>query len=107
MSAHPTVSIVIVCMNRLDNLYPCLRGIEKCCSGEFETLVVAYQFDESAFTRVKEDFPRVKFISSSSTRGFSENNNLALKQAEGEYCFVLNDDTLISEDVIGHLVRDF
>ncbi len=51
MSAHPTVSIVIVCMNRLDNLYPCLRGIEKCCSGEFETLVV----EESGGVAAAED----------------------------------------------------
>ena len=107
MEAHPRVSIVIVCMNRLDNLYPCLQGIERYCTGECETIVVAYQFDNDTLTRVKEDFPWVRFIVSSATRGFSENNNLALSIARGEYCFILNDDTLINEDVTGHLLQDF
>ena len=34
-------------------------------------------------------------------------NNLALRQARGQFCFVLNDDTELHEDVIGALVRDF
>ena len=36
------VSIVIVCMNNLKNLYPCLDSIRKYTHVSYETLVVAY-----------------------------------------------------------------
>lgn len=106
-SRAPEVSVVIVCMNRPDNLYPCLRSIRKYCSVSHEVLVVAYLFSGDNLSRAKADFPEVSFIESNETRGFSENNNLALKLARGRFCFVLNDDTELHSDVIGRLVADF
>ncbi len=101
------ISIVIVCMNRPDNLYPCLRSIREHTHTDYEILVVAYRFSEENLTPLREDFPEVNFIISDEIRGFSENNNLALAQARGEYCFILNDDTELHEDVISRLESDF
>lgn len=98
------VSIVIVCMNNLKNLYPCLEGIKKYTSVSYECFVVAYLFSRGNLEKVKKDFPWVKFIESNEIRGFSENNNLALRQAKGKYCYVLNDDTLMDSPVIDKLV---
>ena len=103
----PEVSVIIVCMNRPDNLYPCLESLRQYTRVNFETLVVAYMFSKVNLERAKADFPWVKFIESNGLRGFSENNNLALRQVEGRFCFVLNDDTELHEDVIGRLVEDF
>lgn len=101
------VSIVIVCMNNLDNLYPCLNSIRKYTKIGYETLVVAYLFSKENLAKVRTDFPWVTFIESNEYRGFSENNNLALRQAKGEYCFVLNDDTVIKMPVIDMLLEDY
>ena len=98
------VSIVIVCMNNLKNLYPCLESIKKYTTVSYETLVVAYLFSKENLEKVKKDFPWVTFIESNEIRGFSENNNLALRQAKGKYCFVLNDDTFMDIPVIDRLV---
>ena len=98
------VSIVIVCMNNLKNLYPCLESIKKYTTVSYETLVVAYLFSKENLEKVKKDFPWVTFIESNEIRGFSENNNLALRQAKGKYCFVLNDDTYMNMPVIDRLV---
>ncbi len=102
------VSVVIVCMNRPDNLYPCLESLRRHSSPglEVETFVVAYLFDKQKLGQAKADFPWVRFIESDEIRGFAENNNLALRQADSRYCFILNDDTELSEDVIGRLVAD-
>lgn len=98
------VSIVIVCMNNLHNLYPCLESIRKYTTEvTYETFVVAYLFTKEKLEKAKADFPWVTFIESNEFRGFSENNNLALKQAKGKYCFVLNDDTEIQMPVIDGL----
>lgn len=48
--------------------------------------------------------PLVEFIESNEVRGFSENNNLALRQAMGKYCFVMNDDTEMNMPVVDKLV---
>lgn len=101
------VSIVIVCMNRPDNLYPCLKSIIAHTTVSYEILVTAYMFTPENLDNVRKDFPQVKFIPSDELRGFSENNNLALKHASGRFCFILNDDTEFSEPVIDRLVQDF
>lgn len=101
------VSIVIVCMNNLKNLYPCLNSIRKYTSVSSETFVVAYLFSKENLIKVKQDFPWVTFIESNEIRGFSENNNLALRQARGKYCFVVNDDTEMKMPVVDRLVESF
>lgn len=101
------VSIVIVCMNNLKNLYPCLNSIIKHTSVSYEILVVAYLFSRKNLEKLKVDYPLITVIESNDIRGFSENNNLALKKARGEYCFVVNDDTEMEEPVIDKLVESF
>ena len=103
----PKVSVVIVCMNRPDLLYPCLEGIRAHTSVPYEVWVVAYMFSEENLTRLKVDWPDIKVVESRELRGFSENNNLALRQIDSDYCFIVNDDTLMSMPVIDRLVDDF
>ena len=87
----PLVSIVIVCMNRPDNLYPCLEGLRAHTGVACETWVVAYRFPPGDLAKVQEDFPWVRWIVSEGIRGFSENNNLALRRVRGRYCFIVKD----------------
>ena len=103
----PQVSIVIVCMNRMDNLRPCLDSIKSFTTVSYETFVVAYLFKEDNLKALREEYPWVKVIESDEIRGFSENNNLALRQVTGEYTFIVNDDTFIDSPVIDNLVADF
>lgn len=99
------VSIVIVCMNKPDNLRVCLPSIQKYTSVTYEVFVVAYLFSKENLAAIRDEFPWVKIIESNEIRGFSENNNLALRQATGKYCFVLNDDTEMRMPAIDKLVE--
>lgn len=101
------VSIIIVCMNRPDNLHPCLESISRTVTVSYETLVVAYLYPPEALAEERANYPWVTFIESNEIRGFSENNNLALRQARGRFCFILNDDTELKEGALDSLVADF
>ena len=94
-------------MNNLKNLYPCLDSIIKHTKVTYEILVTAFMFSRENLEKAKRDYPGVTFIESNELRGFSENNNLALRQAKGRYCFVVNDDTFMTSPVIDLLVQAF
>ena len=102
----PEVSVVIVCMNRPDILYPCLDSLRAHTTVPYEVLLVAYRFSPENLADVKAKYPWIQLVVSDEIRGFSENNNLALQQAKGRYCFVVNDDTLMQMPVIDRLVKD-
>lgn len=105
LSSPPVVSIVIVSMNKPDVLRICLDSIrQQNHDYSYETWVVAYLYQPSSLQQLRNDYPWVTFIQSNEIRGFSENNNLALRQARGRYCFVVNDDTEMKMPVIDRLV---
>ena len=103
----PKVSVVIVCMDRPDLLNPCLESIRAHNRTELEVWVVAYRFSAENLERLRADWPAVNIVDSRELRGFSENNNLALRQVTGDYCFIVNDDTLMRMPVIDRLLADF
>ena len=103
----PQVSVIIVCMNRPDTLFPCLDSIRAHTKVSYEVLLVAYRFSEDNLQSVRMRYPWVSIIESMQIRGFAQNNNLALKEAKGRFCLVLNDDTLLEMPLIDALVEDF
>ena len=100
------VSVVIVSMNRPDILHPCLESLRAFNRTEMEVFVVAYRYTPENVQVLRRDHPDVTVIESGGTRGFSENNNLALRQAAGEYIFIVNDDTVQEMPVVDRLVAD-
>lgn len=93
-------------MNNIRCLFPCLDSIKKHTSVSYETLVVAYMFSQENLELLSQNYPWVTIIQSNELRGFAENNNIALDQAQGQYSFIVNDDTLMSMPVIDMLVED-
>ena len=69
------VSIVIVCMDNLTNLRPCLNSIKKYTNVSYEVFVVAYLFKSENLIKVMNEYEWVNFVESNEIRGFSENNN--------------------------------
>lgn len=98
------VSIVIVSMNRMDNLDICIPSIEKYTNCRYKIYVVAYLFSKENLKLLKEKYPDVIVIESNEIRGFAENNNLALRQVKTPLTFILNDDTEFKEPVLDKLV---
>lgn len=107
-TARPVVSVVIVCMNQMERLRTCLDSLfAQNTRVPFETWVVAYRFSPDNLRALRREYPGVLVVESTETRGFSENNNLALRQARGQFCFLLNDDTRMEMPVLDLLAESF
>ncbi len=53
----------------------------------------------------QSSYPHVRFIRSEKNLGFAGGNNLGIRESNGEYLFLVNNDTEFSEGLIESLVR--
>lgn len=99
------LSIIIVSWNTKNLLQKCLESIYATSQvGNFEVFVVDNNSADGSAAMVSEKFPQVKLIASKENLGFAKANNLAIKEATGEYLLILNPDTeLYPETLSGAL----
>ena len=102
----PEVSVIIVSMNRPDLLSAAVDSILAHNKTPLEIIVTAYLYEKENLEAVRARYPDIQLVMSDTLRGFSVNNNLALREARGKYVFVVNDDTLEEMPVIDRLVAD-
>ena len=102
------LTMTIVATKNADYLVPCLTSIMKYAEVErYEIIAVLYRFEKEAAEMVRRSFPNVKLLESNSLRGYPENQNLALREAKGTYCLVLNDDTYFDDNSIRTMLDTF
>lgn len=100
------LSIIIVNYNVTVLLRKCLSSIEKFVKGvDYEVIVVDNNSPDNSWKSLISEFPKVKFIASSSNDGFSVANNKAVKDAAGEYILLLNPDTEFEGDYMPELLN--
>src|SRR5256885_15210642 len=102
---RPDLSISIVSLNRLDLVEQCLRSVRECTrSVTYEVHIVAHDYDLGALEQLERSHPGAMIHRVAGIRGYSMNNNVALRAARGRYVAILNDDTVFRSDVLGDLV---
>ncbi len=102
------LSIIIVNYNVKYFLEQCLYSVQKSIEGiDAEVLVVDNDSNDGSIAYLQPIFPRVKFIASTTNLGFAKANNLALKQAKGNYILFLNPDTIIPENCMVNCLNFF
>jgi len=52
---------------------------------------------------IAQSFPQVKLVASNQNHGFAQGNNIAIREARGEYILLLNPDTVILDGAIQKL----
>ena len=95
------LSIVIVSYNVRNYLDECLESVEKALKGiEGEVYVVDNASSDDTMSVLPKKYPWVKFIRNEENMGFSRANNIAIRQATGEYVLLLNPDTNVAEHTL-------
>ncbi|MEM6271478.1 MAG: glycosyltransferase [Bacteroidota bacterium] len=92
------LSVIIVNYNVKHFLEQCLLSVKTALEGiEGEVWVVDNNSVDGSQQMLRERFPWVHLIESKENLGFSKGNNLAMRQAKGEYVLLLNPDTIVEE----------
>jgi len=100
------ISIIILNWNGLKVLRPCLAAIaENTLISEYEVIVLDNGSEEPGVEDAVKPYPKVRLIKEPVNHGFSRGNNLAARQARGEYLVFLNNDTLPRRDWLRPLVE--
>jgi GT2 family glycosyltransferase len=95
------VSIILVSYNTKDLTRDCIKSIYEKTEGlDYDIWVVDNASSDGSQQMIKDEFPAVKLIESSENLGFGRANNLAIKQSDSKYCFLLNTDTVLVNNAV-------
>lgn len=95
------LSVIIVNYNVCPYLTACLDSVQRALEGiESEVFVVDNHSDDDSVEVISRDYAWVHLINNRENLGFSKANNIAIRQAQGEYILLLNPDTVVAEETL-------
>lgn len=102
---YPSVSIIILTRNHLQHLEDCFKSVMNLKYPHLEIILADNNSTDGSADFIQEKFPSAKVLRFNKNLGFPEGNNRAIKQAKGNYIFLLNPDTKIESECINKLVE--
>lgn len=100
------LTVIIVNYNVKFFVEQCLDSLERALNGiDSEVFVVDNHSSDGSIEYLKPRFPKVIFIESNHNLGFARANNMAIRQAEGQYVLLLNPDTFVGEQTIKQAIE--
>jgi len=107
MTKPVDLSIIIVSYNNKKFLENCLNSIYENSANalNYEIYVVDNNSQDGTLKLLQESFPEVKVIDNNENLGFAKANNQAMRQAQGRYFILLNNDTFVFQDSLEKLVK--
>ena len=99
MAARADVSVVVVTLNALPYLEPCLESVRG-----YETVVVDHGSTDGTLELVRDRFPEVRLVEQEN-RGLSAGWNRGMREASGRWFLILNADAWAVGDAVERLVE--
>lgn len=105
------LSIILISYNTAKITTDCIESIynsQGIDSISFEVIVLDNNSTDNSVQKIKklqQKYSSLKLIESKDNTGFSKGNNIAAKQAVGDYLFFLNSDTVVLENAVSALYR--
>jgi N-acetylglucosaminyl-diphospho-decaprenol L-rhamnosyltransferase len=106
------LSVIVVNWNTGELIRRCVESVYADLSlctdlpaGEVEVFIVDSASTDGSTLALQAQYPQATYIFSPQNIGFGPANNLALRQASGEFILLLNPDTLVHPGAIESLLR--
>jgi len=101
---NPLVTVVIPNWNGKKFLEVCLPSLVIQTFKNFEVIVIDNGSNDGSLEYILNNFPEFKIIALPENIGFSPAVNLGIKDSQGTYIFMLNNDTKVDKKCIEELV---
>jgi GT2 family glycosyltransferase len=108
--ASPHVGVVVLNYNGLADTLRCLESLEPAVAPNVTVVLVDNASDENPIPAAAGRFPGVVTIRNGANLGYAGGNNRGIAQALAQgakYVLVLNNDTVVSPDIVTQLVAAF
>ncbi len=99
------ISIIIVNYNGKKRLQKCFDSINNQTYRDFEVIMVDNGSSDDSISYAQSNYPQIKIVKSPNNLGFAWGNNLWVKEAKWEYILLLNNDTLIKENLLEKMIN--
>jgi GT2 family glycosyltransferase len=103
----PLVSIITVNFNQTAVTLDFLDSVRAQRYPHFEVIVVDNGSTEPPGAVLQEHYPEVLYLETGRNLGFSGGNNVGLRAARGAYFLLVNNDTVLTPDMIDTLLQHF
>jgi GT2 family glycosyltransferase len=104
----PSVTSVILNWNNAVDTIECLESVSRMSYSNCRTLVVDNASTDQSVAQIRAAWPNVEVLELGRNLGYAEGNNAGIRHAlkdSPKYIFILNNDTLVSSDVVTRLVQ--
>lgn len=104
----PKVSIIILNWNQPELTVNCVKSVLQQGYKDFEILLVDNASEDNSMEIFKKEFGSnedIRIIENSENLGYAGGNNEGVKNADGRYIVILNNDTLVEENWLEELVK--
>ncbi len=93
------LSVIILNYNVRYFLELCVLSVQKAIKNlDAEIIVIDNNSSDDSCAMMKQRFPNIKLIENKENSGFPKGNNIAVREAKGEYVCILNPDTVVAGD---------
>jgi GT2 family glycosyltransferase len=99
------VTVVIPNYNGKKFLADCLDSLKKQTYRDFRVLVVDNGSTDGSCEFLRNNYPKVDVIELSENTGFANAVNVGIRESNGKYVFLLNNDTICEQGAIEALVK--
>ncbi len=105
--SSPLISMIILNYNQIKVTCEFIESTKKLSYKNFEIILVDNASRENPTEIIQKNHPDVKLIVTKENLGFTGGNNVGIKAAKGDYYFVVNNDTEVTEDLLERLLEPF
>jgi GT2 family glycosyltransferase len=106
-SENPLISIIILNYNQIKVTCEFIESTKKLKYRNFEIILVDNASKDDPTEIIRTKYPEVKLIVNKVNLGFTGGNNVGMKAAKGDYYFIVNNDTEVTEDLLDKLLEPF
>jgi len=105
LSKSPEISVIVLNWNGKQYLKECFESLKEQTFGDFVIYLVDNGSEDGSVDFVKENYPEVEIIALSENRGFAGGVNAGIRNSQGKFVALLNNDTKVSPRWLSELHR--